>query len=193
MEETTLYIKNMVCDRCIAAVTQTIRDLGLNPVSVTLGVVKIEGVIVQEKLSALRKALEGEGFKLLDDKQQQTVWQIKSAIIELVHYSEASQPVNLSTYLSNKLGAHPVSLSAEGYVSLEMEKVLNAMPGANQGVKAQLVLEINADHPVAEKLRSADDETVVKYTKLLYSAARLIAGLDLENPTEFSDTIVELM
>lgn len=94
---------------------------------------------------------------------------------------------------SNKLGAHPVSLSAEGYVSLEMEKVLNAMPGANQGVKAQLVLEINADHPVAEKLRSADDETVVKYTKLLYSAARLIAGLDLENPTEFSDTIVELM
>lgn len=111
MEETTLYIKNMVCDRCIAAVTQTIRDLGLNPVSVTLGVVKIEGVIVQEKLSALRKALEGEGFKLLDDKQQQTVWQIKSAIIELVHYNEASQPVNLSTYLSNKLGADYSSLS----------------------------------------------------------------------------------
>lgn len=95
--------------------------------------------------------------------------------------------------LSNKLGSHPVSLTAEGYVSLEMEKVLNAMPGANQGVKAQLVLEINSNHPVAEKLANADDETVTKYTKLLYASARLIAGLDLDNPTEFSDTIADLM
>ena len=94
---------------------------------------------------------------------------------------------------SDKLGSHPVSLTAEGYVSLEMEKVLNSMPGANQGVKAQLVLEINSNHPVAEKLANADDETIVKYTKLLYSSARLIAGLDLANPTEFSDTIAELM
>ena len=95
--------------------------------------------------------------------------------------------------LSNKLGSHPVSLTAEGYVSLEMEKVLNSMPGSNQGVKAQLVLEINSNHPVAEKLANADDETIVKYTKLLYASARLIAGLDLANPTEFSDTIAELM
>ncbi len=95
--------------------------------------------------------------------------------------------------LSNKLGSHPVSLTAEGYVSLEMEKVLNSMPGANQGVKAQLVLEINSDHPVAEKLAAADDESLEKYTKLLYSSARLIAGLDLDNPTEFSDTIADLM
>ncbi len=95
--------------------------------------------------------------------------------------------------LSNKLGSHPVSLTAEGYVSLEMEKVLNSMPGANQGVKAQLVLEINSNHPVAEKLAVADDETLAKYTKLLYASARLIAGLDLDNPTEFSDTIADLM
>lgn len=94
---------------------------------------------------------------------------------------------------SNKLGSHPVSLTAEGYVSLEMEKVLNSMPGANQGVKAQLVLEINSNHPVAQKLENADDDTLKKYTKLLYSSARLIAGLDLANPTEFSDTIAELM
>ena len=67
------------------------------------------------------------------------------------------------------------------------------MPGANQGVKAQLVLEINSNHPVAEKLASADDETLAKYTKLLYASARLIAGLDLDNPTEFSDTIADLM
>ena len=95
--------------------------------------------------------------------------------------------------LTNKLGSHPVCLSAEGYVSLEMEKVLNSMPGANQGVKAQLVLEVNADHPIVEKLESVDDDTLKKYTNLLYSSARLIAGLDLENPTEFSDNLAELI
>lgn len=95
--------------------------------------------------------------------------------------------------LSNKLGSHPVAITAEGYVSLEMEKVLNAMPTANQGVKAQLVLEINSNHPVFEKLKNADDETVKKYTKLLYASARLIAGLDIDNPTEFSDAVAELM
>lgn len=95
--------------------------------------------------------------------------------------------------LTNKLGSHPVCLSAEGYVSLEMEKVLNSMPGANQGVKAQLVLEVNADHPIVEKLKSVDDDTLKKYTNLLYSSARLIAGLDLENPTEFSDNLAQLI
>lgn len=95
--------------------------------------------------------------------------------------------------LTNKLGSHPVCLSAEGYVSLEMEKVLNSMPGANQGVKAQLVLEVNAEHPIVEKLKSVDDDTLKKYTNLLYSSARLIAGLDLENPTEFSDNLAALI
>lgn len=95
--------------------------------------------------------------------------------------------------LTNKLGSHPVCLSAEGYVSLEMEKVLNSMPGANQGVKAQLVLEVNADHPIVEKLKSVDNDTLKKYTNLLYSSARLIAGLDLENPTEFSDNLAQMM
>ena len=94
---------------------------------------------------------------------------------------------------SNKLGSHPVSISAQGYVSLEMEKVFSQMPGANQGMKAQLVLEINSEHPIAEKLKKADDEQLNKYVTLLYSSARLIAGLDIENPTQFSDLIAEMM
>lgn len=98
-----------------------------------------------------------------------------------------------SVKLSDKLGTHPVSLSTEGYVSLEMEKVLNSMPGANQGIKAQLVLEINSKHPIAEKLAAADDEQLKKYASLLYSSARLIAGLDIENSTEFSDMIAEMI
>ena len=94
---------------------------------------------------------------------------------------------------TNKLGSHAVSLSAEGYVSLEMAKVLSQMPGAGNEVKAQLVLEINSEHPIAEKLAAADDEKLEKYTRILYAQARLIAGLSIDNPTELSDSICELM
>ena len=94
---------------------------------------------------------------------------------------------------TNKLGSHAVSLAAEGYVSLEMAKVLSQMPGAGNDVKAQLVLEINANHPVVKKLETADDETLKKYTVVLYNQARLIAGLSIDNPTEFADTICEFM
>ena len=94
---------------------------------------------------------------------------------------------------TNKLGSHAVSLAAEGYLSMEMAKVFSQMPGAGDNMKANLVLEINSAHPIAEKLASADDEKLEKYTKILYSQARLIAELPIDNPTEFSDTICELM
>ena len=96
---------------------------------------------------------------------------------------------------TRKLKNHPVCLSSEGMLSAEMEKVLNAMPG-NNGVKAELALEINADHPIAEKLKkfyAEDQETLKKYAKLLYGQARLIGGMSLENPGEFSNLICELM
>lgn len=96
--------------------------------------------------------------------------------------------------LSNKLGSHAVCLSAEGFVSLEMAKVLSSMPGGESaGVKAQLVLEINSNHKIVDKLSTLDDETLTKYTKILYSQARLIAGLGIDNPTELADSICDLI
>ena len=93
---------------------------------------------------------------------------------------------------TNKLKNHPVCLTSEGGVSLEMEKVLGQMPG-NTGVKAKVVLEINASHPIAETLKKADAETAGKYAKLLYAQARLIEGMSVDNPVELSDLICELM
>lgn len=96
---------------------------------------------------------------------------------------------------THKLKNHPVCLSSEGQLSVEMEKVLNAMPG-NNNVKAELALEINADHAIAEKLKKLyeeDKDTLTKYTKLLYGQARLIGGMQIENPGEFSNLICELM
>ncbi len=97
---------------------------------------------------------------------------------------------------TGKLNNHPVCLTTEGGISLEMEKTLNSMPGADQKVKAQIVLEINAKHPVAEKLKAlfADDkETLGKYAKLLYGEACLIGGKPVDDPVEHSRLICELM
>lgn len=97
---------------------------------------------------------------------------------------------------SGNLGSHAVCLSAEGYLSMEMGKVLSSMPGGGQGAKAQLVLEINDKHPLAEKLFALlkdDPETLKKYTKILYDQARLISGLDVQNPTALADSIVDMM
>ena len=96
---------------------------------------------------------------------------------------------------TNKLKKHPVCLSTEGSISLEMEKVLNSMPDA-QKVKAEVVLEINEEHPIADKLKDlyeSDKSKLEKYTKVLYNQARLIEGLEIENPTELTSIICDLM
>ena len=93
---------------------------------------------------------------------------------------------------THKLKNHPVCLTSMGDVSLEMEKVLNAMP-AGQKVHAQLALEINAEHPIAAKLKTLDDTTLAIYARILYAQARLIAGMPVDNPTELSNLICDLM
>ena len=98
---------------------------------------------------------------------------------------------------TNTLGDHPVSLSSEGEVSVEMEKVLSKMP-ASEGMspKAQTVMEINKSHPIAAKLKElyeTDKDKLAKYSKILYAQARLINGLALDNPSELSSLVCDLM
>ncbi len=98
---------------------------------------------------------------------------------------------------TNTLKNHPVCLSTEGGISTEMEKVLNSMPGAGENkVKAQTVLEISLEHPIAAKLKElyeTDKEKVADYAKILYAQARLIGGMSVENPTELSCLVCSLM
>lgn len=96
---------------------------------------------------------------------------------------------------THKLKDHPVCLSSEGEISTEMEKVLNSMPN-NQNIKATMILEINENHPIAQKLKELylnDKEKLKLYSKILYNDARLIEGLTIENPTEFSNDICEII
>ncbi len=100
--------------------------------------------------------------------------------------------------LSSRLTKHPVCLSSEGQITLEMEKVFARMPQATAGgeVKAERVLEINPEHPIFEVLKSLnenDQDKLKAYAELLYDQAVLIEGLPVDDPVDFSNRICELM
>jgi molecular chaperone HtpG len=98
--------------------------------------------------------------------------------------------------LSRRLKSHPVCLASGEGISLEMEKVLAAMPASDGGVKARRILEINADHTVFEALKAAfdsDKELIKTYAGLLYDQALLIEGMSIEDPVAFSNAVCGLM
>ncbi|MFW0714558.1 helix-turn-helix domain-containing protein [Pedobacter sp. N23S346] len=107
-----LHIKNMVCNRCKMVVKAELDKLGFNPVSVELGeVVLAENISHEEKLTIAEK-LSPFGFELLQDKKTQLAEQIKTSIINLVHYSKEPLKINLSTYLSEELHLEYPQLSS---------------------------------------------------------------------------------
>ena len=96
---------------------------------------------------------------------------------------------------TNRLKNHPVCLTSSGPVSIEMQKVINAMP-TNENINANIVLEINESHPISEKLKKLYKDDINKfndYTKILYTQARLIEGLPVDNPTDISNIICNIL
>jgi len=96
---------------------------------------------------------------------------------------------------TNELKSHPVCLVSEGEVSTSMEKVINAMP-TDEKISASEILEININHKISNKLKELfknNKEELVKYTKVIYYEARLIEGLPIDNPTELSNLMCEIM
>ena len=97
---------------------------------------------------------------------------------------------------THKLKNHPVCLTSEGAISVKMEKVINSMPNNEEKIKAQTILEINENHPIAQKIKDLyenNKDELKEYTKVLYAQARLIEGLPIENPTEISNLICDLL
>ncbi len=140
---------------------------------------------VSDKDLGLESEAEKEEIKKQNEENQPLLQFLKEALGEKVQ----------AVCLSGRLKSHPVCLSSEGMLSLEMEKVLNAMPN-DQKVKAQRVLEINASHPVFAALKRCyekDPERAKSYAGLLYDQALLIEGMPIEDPVAFSNAICELM
>ncbi|MBQ7374024.1 MAG: molecular chaperone HtpG [Clostridia bacterium] len=98
--------------------------------------------------------------------------------------------------LSSNLKSRPVSLSSEGEITLDMERVLSTMPGGVEGVKAQKVLEINPNHAIFEKLKKVyleDKDALKDYAEILYFSARISLGLEVDNSAEMTDKIIDVI
>ena len=129
---------------------------------------------------------EKEELKKLNDENKELLNTMK----------EALQADVQDVKFTNRLTKHPVCLTTEGGLSIEMAKTINNQIGNEDAVKAKTVLEINKDHAIVAKLKELagnDKEELKKFAKILYAQARMIEGLTIENPTEYSNWICELI
>jgi len=123
--------------------------------------------------------------KKLSDKEKELVDFMKEELKDKVK----------EVRISKRLKTHPVCLTADGALSIEMEKILNSMPESG-GIKADKILEINENHEIYQSLRKlyeTDREKLKMYTYILYNQALLIEGLGVEDPVELSNKICDLM
>lgn len=130
-----------------------------------------------------------------EEEKQEAAKKVEENKDLLVFMKDALDGKVKEVILSQKLKSHPVCLSSEGAISIEMEKVLNAMPN-DQKVQAQRVLEINANHPIFEKLcklYTENQDQLKEYAKLLYDQALLIEGVSIDDPVAFSNRVCNLM
>ena len=139
--------------------------------------------------------VENEDLGLESDEEKEELKKVNEDNVDLLkHMKELIGDVS-EVKFSNKLKKHPVCLTTKGDVSIEMQKVFDAMPN-DMGIKAQQVLEVNEKHPIADKLKdlyASNKEEFDKYTKILYAEAKMIAGLPIDNPTEISSLICEVI
>ena len=138
--------------------------------------------------------VSNEKLDLDDDNKKEEIKKLNESNKDLLE--SMKKELNIADVkFTNKLKKHPVCLTTKGDISVEMEKVINAMP-TDEKIKAEVVLEINEKHPISKKLQDLyknDKDAFQKYTKILYSEARLIEGLPIENPTEISNLICEVI
>ena len=136
-----------------------------------------------------------ENANLETEEEKKELEEKNTEAKEMFTFMQESIPDVKAIKFTNKLKNHPVCLSSEGDISVEMEKTMKNMPFDN-GVTANKVLEINENHEIAKKIKDLyanNKEELKNYTKILYAEARLIEGLSIENPTEISNLICEYL
>ncbi len=136
-----------------------------------------------------------ENANLETEEEKKELEEKNTEAKEMFTFMQEAIPDVKAIKFTNKLKNHPVCLSSEGDISVEMEKTMKNMPFDN-GVTANKVLEINENHEIAKKIKDLyanNKEELKNYTKILYAEARLIEGLSIENPTEISNLICEYL
>lgn len=99
-----IYIKNMVCQRCVLAVEMILNKLNLNFKNITLGEIELESPLAESNKKILERELQLVGFELIDDKKHQLIERIKNHIVQFVHYDKEMLKINLSDFLASELG-----------------------------------------------------------------------------------------
>ena len=176
--------------------TEAVLDLGYEVLYLTDDVDEFALMVLQnydekpfKNVSSEDARVQSEEEKLAAEKRAE---ENRSLIEKMEKFLEGQvKAVRLSAALKN----HPVCITTEGALSMEMEKVLNSMPGAEQKVKAEQILEINAEHAVFEVLRrfENDEDKLQKYTQVLYDQALLIEGRSVKDPVAYANTVAELL
>lgn len=132
----------------------------------------------------------------LDSKEdKEKIEKLNEDSKDLLTIMQEAIPDVAKVCFTNRLKEHPVCITTEGAISVEMQKVINALPN-NRQVQAKTALEINGNHQIASKLKELydnDKEELKKYAKILYAQAKLIEGLSIDNPTEISNYICDLI
>lgn len=144
------------------------------------------------------RSVNDEDLGLETEDEKKTTEKLETENKELLDFVKESLNGKIAAaVLSHKLKSHPVCLTAQGGVSLEMERYFASLQGGPaEAIKAERVLELNAKHPVFESLKkmfASDNEKAKRYAELLYGQAQLIAGISLDDPAHFSELITELM
>lgn len=178
---------------------ETVRDKGYDILYLTDDVDEFLMQILHAYDEKEFRSISSDDLGLESDEEKKEITEKSEANKDLFAAMQKALDGKVSeVVLSSKLKSHPVCLSSKGAFTIEMEKVIDAMPNVQQNApKAQRVLEINGSHPVFNSLTAAfaagDTKKVENYAKLLYDQALLIEGLSVEDPVAFSNAICELM
>ena len=178
---------------------ETVRDKGYDILYLTDDVDEFLMQILHTYDEKEFRSISSDDLGLESDEEKKEIIEKAEANKDLFAAMQKALDGKVSeVVLSSKLKSHPVCLSSKGAFTIEMEKVIDAMPNVQQNApKAQRVLEINGSHPVFNSLTAAfaagDTKKVENYAKLLYDQALLIEGLSVEDPVAFSNAICELM
>lgn len=153
-------------------------------------------ILMQYKEKPFKNVSDND-IDIASEEEKEKIKKENESEKDLLEFIKSSLGGNVAEVkFTNTLEDYPVCLSTQGEISTEMQKVLESQSGAMNGIKVMEVLEININHKVAQSLKSLygkDDEKLKSYAKILYAQARLICGLSVENPTELSNLVCDLM
>jgi molecular chaperone HtpG len=176
--------------------TELVKDKGYEILYLTDDVDEFALKILNEYDGKEFKSVSGGDIGLESEEEKKSAEKQAEDYKELFSFMKESLNGKVKEVrLSPRLKSHPVCLTSDGALSLEMEKILNAIPNDNN-VKADRVLEINPNHPIFDmlgKLFKDDKDKLKTYSDILYTQALLIEGLAIDDPVSFSNSICNLM